>query len=88
MLKINELNKVFKDKGFFTSAKSYNDLLSYARSLANTLDTKISFLSNLQNVEAALHKDIKALKYQIEDIKNKQHRLRDPQTGRYIKKKK
>jgi len=88
MLKITELNNAFEKKSFFVSAGAYNDLLGYSRGLANTLDTKISFLHNLENVEAALQKDIRALKHKIEEIKDKHHTLRNPKTGRYVKKKK
>ena len=90
MLKINELNKVFKEKTFFTSAGSYNDLLGHAQSLARTVDAKIALVESSSHAANALQKDIKALRDKIDFLEYKFVRavLRDPKTGRYLKRKK
>ena len=76
MSKINELNRDFKEKSFFTTAESYNDLLGYARGLAGMIDSKIARISHLEE-------DIKSIKNRYIGALR-----RDPKTGRYLKRKK
>lgn len=73
MLKISELNGVFKEKRFFIGAKTYNKLLVYTRGLARMVDAKDSKIRNLTD--------------QIEILRNKYSTssVRDPKTGRYKK---
>lgn len=89
MLKINELNKFFKDRGFFTTAKSYNDLLGYARSLARNVDSKDGRIRAWEEKVSGLEAKNKNLEIEIHSLKRKYVRgvFRDPKTGRYLKRK-
>ena len=87
MLKITELNKVFKEKSFFTSAGSYNELLKKARGLAREVDEKVDLISKILD---ELNPQIDSLEMEINNMKLKYHRAvrRDIKTGRYLKIKK
>ena len=87
MLKINELNKAFKEKAFFTSAGSYNELLKKTRGLAREVDEKVDLIIKILD---ELNAQIGSLEAEINNLKYKYVRsvLRDPKTGRYLKRKK
>ena len=87
MLKINELNKAFKEKSFFTSAGKYNKLLKKARGLAREVDEKVDLISKILD---ELNPQIDSLEMEINNLKYKYIGAlrRDPKTGRYTKRKK
>lgn len=82
MSKIYELNKVFEDKNFFTSAKSYNDLLGYARGLARLVDSKDAKIITLKEDVDVAEQNMRLLKKKYVGAMR-----RDPKTGRYLKRK-
>ena len=87
MLKINELNKEFEQRSFLVTSGSYNDLLKKARGLAREVDEKVDLISKILD---ELNAQIDSLETEINNLKYKYVRsvLRDPKTGRYLKRKK
>jgi len=81
MLKIHELNNIFKERKFFVGAGLYNDLLTYARGLARMSDAKMSQNDEYKSNIVTLENRIDALKKKYSGVS-----LRDPKTGRYKKK--
>ena len=90
MSKIEELNKAFKEKTFFTSSESYNNLLGHSQGLARLVDSRDCMLRTWEEKSSGLESKIRNLETQIQGLKNKYVRsvLRDPKTGRYLKRKK
>lgn len=76
MVKTAELNRKFKKAKFFVSSKRYNSLFREALRLGK--------------YNSSLQADIRFLETRIAGLKNKYAgvSLRDPKTGRYLKKKK
>ena len=90
MLKINELNKAFKEKSLFTTVGSYNDLLGYARGMARNLDSRDGRIREWKEMVYRLECSTRKLKTEIRNLEIKYVRsiFRDPKTGRYLKRKK
>lgn len=76
MLKINELNKNFKEKIF---SSSYNKLLGYAQGIARIVDIRDA-------ANRGLIEENRKLKVRLQELRGKYLRKRNPQ-GRFIKSK-
>ena len=90
MLKITELNNAFEKRSFLVNAGTYNDLLGHSQGLARLVDSKDCMLRTWEEKASGLEAKTRKLETEIHDMKRKYLGAlrRDPETGRYKKRKK